>query len=269
MNTFSHYIKQVRASGKQYFTVDEAIQSLALSRKAVLLAAARLKKHGDLISPAQGLYVIVPPEHQRMGCISAEELLPILMTHLKLPYYVGLLTAALYHGATHQKPSTFQIVTNKQINRKLEFGRVHIQCIYKKHLDNLPTQNRTVNSGYLPIASPELTVLDLFLYPDKSGGLNHIASVLSELVEAINPDKLILLAQRTPEKMWLQRLGYILERIAVDDEEKKDKLVALLHNHISHQNPVFMPLAAELPIKGASRCPKWKIIENTTIESDL
>jgi predicted transcriptional regulator of viral defense system len=269
MSTFSHYVKQVRASGRQYFTVDDAVQDLSLSRRAVLLAVARLKRHGDLISPAKGLYVIVPPEYQRMGCIPAEELIPILMAYLKLPYYVSLLSAALYHGATHQKPRYFQIVTNKQMHRKLEFGQMHIQCLYKKNMDNLPIQNRTVNSGYLQIASPELTTLDLFLYSDKSGGINHIATVLSELIEVIDPNKLIALAERTHEKVWGQRLGYILEHIEADDEKKKDKLLSLLHNHVSHRNPVFMPLAPELPILGMPRCQKWQIIENTTVESDL
>lgn len=264
-----NYVKQIRASGRQYFTITGAVQDLGLSKNAVLLAIARLKKHGDIISPANGLYIIVPPEYQRIGCIPAEELLPILMPYLKMPYYVGLLTAALYHGATHQKPGVFQIVTNKRLRRNLEFGRVHIQCLYKKHMDNLTTQNRTVNSGYLPVASPELTVLDLFLYPDKSGGLNHIATVLSELIEAIDLGKLMTLIKHTREKVWVQRLGYILEHIAATDEKKKDKLILRLHNHVSHQNPVFMPLAPELPILGASRYHKWKIIENTTVESDL
>lgn len=109
MTTFSHYVKQVRSSGKQYFAIVDVLCDLALSRKGLLSAIGRLKKQGDLISPAKGLYIIIPPEQQRIGCIPAEELLPILMSYLKIPYYVSLLTAALYHGATHQKPGMFQI----------------------------------------------------------------------------------------------------------------------------------------------------------------
>lgn len=45
------------------------------------------------MSPASGLYVIVPPEHQAYGCIPAEELIPILMEHLQADYYVALLSA--------------------------------------------------------------------------------------------------------------------------------------------------------------------------------
>jgi hypothetical protein len=53
---------------------------------------------------------------------------------------------------------------------------------------------------------PELVALDL------SGGLNHIATVLSALIEAINKHKIIQLADFIGEKVSLQRLGYILDQ---------------------------------------------------------
>jgi hypothetical protein len=45
---------------------------------------------GDLVSPAKAFYVIVPPEYQAYGCIPAEKLIPILMDHLNIDYYVAL-----------------------------------------------------------------------------------------------------------------------------------------------------------------------------------
>lgn len=44
----------------------------------------KLKKKGDIISPAKHLYVIVPPEQQSIGCIPAAELVPLLMKHWSL-----------------------------------------------------------------------------------------------------------------------------------------------------------------------------------------
>jgi len=268
MSIFPRFIKKVRASGKQYFTIDEAQQEMLLSRNAVRIGLARLKKQGDLISPAKGLYVIVPPEQQHMGCIPAPELIPILMSYWDRPYYVGLLTAALYHGATHQKPGAFQIIVNRQMKRYLQFGRISIECIYKKQMNHLPVQNRIVGSGYLFIASPELTVFDLFFYLTRSGGLNHVATVLSELIEVIDREKLVALAKIVSEKMWLQRFGYVLEHIVTDHEEKKIKIIRTLNAYMSDQTFSFVPLAPELPVIGASRCYRWKIIENTTVESD-
>ena len=87
--------------------------------------------------------------------------------------------------ATHQKPAKFQVVSDKRIKRDLIFGSVEIKFIYKKSLLNLPTRNITVDTGYLEVATPELALLDLLSYPDHAGGLNHIATVLSELADSL------------------------------------------------------------------------------------
>ena len=61
-------------------------------------------------------------------------------------------------------------------------------------------------TGYLKVATPELVALDLFKYPDHAGGLNHIATVFSELIETLNPIKLIDLAKNTNSEYQLQRI---------------------------------------------------------------
>lgn len=55
------------------------------------------------------------------------------------------------------------------------------------------------------ISTPEATAMDLMHYPSQSGGLNHIATVLSELQESINPEKLLLLAENQNSLPWKQR----------------------------------------------------------------
>ncbi len=266
---FLDYVKHIRAAGKRYFTLGQAMEDLKASRASVLSAIYRMKKQGEIITPAKRLYVIVPPEHQSQGCIPAEELIPILMKYLDVDYYAGLLTAAMYHGATHQKPSSFQIVTNKKIKRKLKFGNVHITCLEKKIFHNLPIKNVVVSTGYLKISSPELTIMDLLNHPRKSGGLNHIATVLSELVESLEPDKLIGLAEHSTGKVWLQRLGYILEKIDPTGNDHTQQIIDKLVDYLAPQKLCFMPLAPEVTATGYPRSKKWMIIENATVESDL
>ena len=53
--------------------------------------------------------------------------------------------------------------------------------------------------------------MDLILYPHQSGGLNHIATVLTELVEKMDVEKLYELAEKNQEITWKQRLGYLLD----------------------------------------------------------
>jgi len=66
----------------------------------------------------------------------------------------------------------------------------------KKSLTGIPKENITVNTGYLKVSSPEVTAMDLLRYTSKSGGLNHIVTVLSELIESIDPDKLLVLVMK-------------------------------------------------------------------------
>ncbi len=265
----SGYIKKIRQKGQRSFTLKQAMLDLSLSANAVSAAIHRLRSHGDLISPAKGLYVIVPPEHQPQGSIPAEDLLPILMEYLKADYYVSLLSGAQYFGASHQKPGRFQVISNKRIKHPLEFGQIKIELLYKKSLNKLPTKDITVSTGYLKVGTPELIALDLLKYPVKSGGLNHIATVLSELIEAIDENKLISLANIVGEKACLQRLGYILEQIDFMDEEKAKCIIDKLEKYLVDKIKIFVPLAPELPNIGCPRVKKWMIIANTDIESDL
>jgi hypothetical protein len=72
--------------------------------------AERQQKHGHLISPRRGFYVIVPPQFMSWGAPPPSWYIDALMYHEGRPYYVGLLKAAELHGATHQAMMEFQVV---------------------------------------------------------------------------------------------------------------------------------------------------------------
>ncbi|CAN5361728.1 type IV toxin-antitoxin system AbiEi family antitoxin [soil metagenome] len=268
MKHFADYIKSIRASGHYAFTTEKALADLGITPNALRCGMYKLSKKHDIVSPAKNLYVIVPPEYQSLGCLPADELIPILLKHWNLPYYVGLLSAAYYYGASHQKPQTFQVITNKQI-KPLICGNVRVDFIYKKNFASLPIQQHTVKTGYLAVSTPEVTAIDLLLYSRQAGGLNHVATVLSELIESIVPENLEILLNLSSEKAWIQRLGYILEHIESMEPEKQNVTVAIIRNYIEQQSLHPVALASELPTKGSSKDQRWMILENTTIESDI
>lgn len=263
------YIKQLRRSGHRDFTIEDVLEEFKVTRNYARVALHRLIRSDDLVSPAKGFYVIVPPEYQPYGCLPAEQLMPLLMKHLEAEYYVALLSAGLFHGATHQKPARFQVISNRKFKKNLVFGDVEIEFLYKKSLANLPIQDFVVDTGYLKLASPELTAIDILLYPISSGGLNHIATVFSELTEAIDPHKLIELAEKIDTRYQLQRIGYIIEQVDVMDEDKKAEILDILATYLKGKMKHYIPLASERGKTGYPRCKKWKIIENTDVESDL
>ncbi|MDI6616068.1 MAG: type IV toxin-antitoxin system AbiEi family antitoxin [Syntrophaceae bacterium] len=88
------------------------------------------------------------------------------------------------------------------------------------------------------------------------------ATVLSELAEKIKPNALVSLADlyAVPD---VQRLGYLLERIAEDG--LADPLVAWLKSRRFRPVPLVSGKA-----KGAeSAHPKWRVIPNELLETDL
>lgn len=266
---FSEYLEKLRSGGRRYFTSQEIIQALNISAGAARAGLYRLKRAGKLISPLSGLYVIVPPEYKSYGSIPAEELIPIMMKHLDAEYYVALLSAAGYYGASHQKPMVFQVITNRRIKHTLKFGRIYIKLIHKKSLNNLPIKDFVVSTGYLKVGRPELIAIDLLKFQKHAGGMNNIATVLSELIESIDAHKLIELAENLGECCQLQRLGYIIEKIDVMDDDIKRNIIEVLAEYVSSHLKSYTTLASSISRIGHPRCRKWKIIENTDFESDL
>jgi len=100
------------------------------------------------------------------------------MAYLRRPYYVGLLSAAALHGAAHQSPQEFQVVTDRPL-RPIEVGRTRIRFVKKAHLAKTPTVGVKAPTGEIRVSSPEATALDLVRYPEHAGYLSNVATILS------------------------------------------------------------------------------------------
>lgn len=263
----AQYIDSLRQSGKVSFTASEACEALGISKAALRMAVSRLKKNRAIVSPYKDLYVPVPPEYRSIGCLPAEQLLPLLMQYLDEPYYMCLLSAAAMHGAAHQRPQIAQVMVGKQY-RAIRCGSVVLHFIFKKKLALVPQQSVVVPTGYLQVSTPEVTMMDLLLYPKQSGGFNHIATVVTELIDVVAPEQLAKLVNASNEIAWVQKLGYILEQLDPLDTVKKDQCLAILREYIQQKNPPFLRLISGA-VKGCIWNKDWKLIVNTKIESDI
>ncbi len=266
---FSEYIYELQKSNQFYFSIKEALIITGLSKRNLLIRISYFKKKGYIFSPFRGFYIIVPITEQGRGNFSPQDIVLMSMEHLAVPYYVGLLTAAAYHGATHQATFVFQVVVSKQIKKKIIIGDTKIQFIYKKNISDVETKIKTIPTGHLPVSTPEETAKDVMIYHRQCGGLNHQATVLSELIEAIDVEKLISLAISSDKLFWVQRMGYILENIDTFYEKERDKIINALDKFLATRRLRYVSLAPEIDTKNKPRNNKWKVIENTTVESDI
>lgn len=253
------YLGDLAAGGRYHFASGEVQSALGVSADAAKLALNRLAKQKLIASPARGFYVIVPPEYHSLGCLPADQFIPSLMKHLNLPYYAGLLSAAQYHGAAHQRPQEFQVFLAKN-RRPIQCGMVRVAFMARKRLADVPVQTFNTARGTLLVSSPEATALDLVGYADHAGGLGQVATVLSELAERIDPEKLVAVA-RTAPMPWAQRLGYLLEHLGF--AVKTPSLKAYVREY-AKQSALLLPKAAEK----RSRRKGWKLYVNADVKAE-
>lgn len=271
------FITDLIAKGYCCFTYAQVKEALGVSDVAARAALRRLKQKGELAHPLSGFYVIVPPEYRVLGCRPAEHFIHDLMEFINAPYYVGLLSAAQYHGAAHHRPQQFQVIT-AQKRRPITCGRIKIAFITKKNAEQTSTQNFNTSQGAIVVSTPEATAIDMVTYPNRCGGIDNVLTVLTDLVKKMDADKLQTLSSATDEVTWIQRLGYLLDLIKVN--HLSDILHKSLENHRVRarlliappkKTPALEKLAAKLGKNKSSslyetKNDKWKLIINKKLE---
>lgn len=255
------YVSSLASRGRYHFSSRDAQAALGVSADAAKLALNRLAKQEIIASPARGFYIIVPPEYRSLGCLPADQFIPELMKRLGLHYYAGLLSAAQYHGAAHYRPQEFQVFLAKS-RRPIKCGSVRVAFMMRKRIMEVPVQSLNTPRGTIMISTPEATALDLIGYQDYAGGLNQVATVLAELVEQIDPEKLAVAAATAPVP-WAQRLGYLLENVG--GGEKTGSLRAYVRKHV-RRSASLLPGGSN---ERGRRDSDWKLYINTEIEVEL
>ena len=254
-------LKDLPARGEYGFTTAVAKKLLGSSDVAVHSAVQRLRKKGDIAMPYRGFYVIVPPEYRILGCLPAEHFIPLLMDHIGETYYAGLLSAAQHHGAAHQRPQVFQVVTAKN-KAPLSCGKVRVDFIARKNVNEMPANTINTARGTLRFSSPEATAFDLVGYPRHAGGLDNVATILAELAEKIDPVELARIAELSPLP-WAQRLGYLLDLVGISEKTEP------LAEYVAAKHRVTPPLVPAQQVDGAERNRRWQLLVNARIEPDL
>lgn len=253
------FLDALQGSGRYTFTRAEAARALGLSDVALKNALWRLARTGRAASPRRGFYVIVPPEYRVAGSLPAAWFIRDLMDYLRRPYYVGLLTAASLHGAAHQAPQEFQIVTDHPLG-VIEIGRVRIRFVKKVHLSRTPTIGVKTPTGEMRISTPEATALDLVRYPEHCGGLSNVATVFQELAERLDGGELMRVVEADGEVAYAQRLGYLPDRVG------RQEVARALAEWVQARAPRVTPLSSGAPMTGAQRDARWRVAVNEEVD---
>ena len=261
-SSLSKFVDSLQAEGRYSFCKEEVLAKMQSSTEAFKKAVARLVAKRRVAMPKRGFYVIVPIEYRSAGAPPPSWFIDDLMHRLGRQYYVGLLSAAALYGAAHQQPQEFQVVTDRP-ERPIIVGRGRIRFVVKRNIKRTLTTEVKTETGTMRVSTPEMTSLDLVRYVSVAAGLGNVATVLAELAERINPQRLVEAALIDGELAHAQRLGYLFCRVGAKKQirELADWLMTM------HPRPV--PLRAGRLVHGRPTDPWWRVIVNEEIEADL
>jgi len=260
----SQWVNNHLAIGQYCFALDYLRKNLETKTDiSIRRAIDYLAKQNKIASIYKGFYIIIPPSYKNMGVLPPIMFIDDLMTYLKRPYYVSLLSAASILGAAHQQPQVNYVCTNLPSMRSTKRNGIVIEYISKK---NFPTEyiiQKKSDSGYFNVSNPVLTCLDLINYHKKIGGLNRASTVINELVEEISEFQTDVF--KIASNADLQRLGYLLE-YELEKTDLANQLFELLAKKVTKIKSY--PLLSNKSLVNKSKKNRWKINVNTKIEID-
>lgn len=259
--SLAEYVDDLQVRGRYAFTTVEAQRTTELRRDALKKSLSRLERQKRIVVVRRGFCVIVPLEYQASGIIPPGWFIGDLMKFLGQPYYVALLSAAEIHGAAHQRPQTYQVITSRPTRDVVAAG-LRIRFFKKEKLTATPTIPTRTFTGDIPVSNPAATAFDLVAYARRVGRLNRVMTVLQELGESIEADSLVT-AAKTVESACVQRTGWLLDKAGF--EPVTGKLNQWFMSHATK----MVALDPSRQAKGCVREPKWRVIVNAGVEGEL
>ena len=249
--------------GCHFVSTTEAAEILGVDVPSVRASLMRAREAGKIVSVTRGGWVPVPAEHRSAGAPPPSHFVHQLMEHLGHPYYVGFLSAAAIHGASHQAPMVFQVVTPARLREK-RIGRGRLQFIHRTAAAERPRLQHNVPTGRIWVATPEVTVFDLTESPYVGAGLSNVATIIGDFLidSTLDPVELATVGAVYPTAV-VQRVGHIVDFMAAEVDVEFD--TAPLGELVAHSR--YRPLS---PSGDAGhRDPRWHVVANTRIEHDL
>jgi len=267
MASLDEYLDRQLARGRAYFSRADALKALALAPESLAAAISRLVKKHRLANPRHGFYLILRPEDRAAGAPDPARWIDPLMKHQGLDYRVSLLTAAAFHGSSHQAAMVFQAIVPRQL-RSFEIGRHRLQFVFQAPRAfaqaNRPewlAQMKT-DAGFARVAGVELTLLDCARYFHRAGGINGVAQIAKDLGAKAGARRLAALALAY-ENSSVRRLGYLLE---LAGHARQAKALEPFASDAKSVKPLD-PAVASAPAP-REKSAKWKLLINQPVEID-
>ncbi|WP_211460856.1 type IV toxin-antitoxin system AbiEi family antitoxin domain-containing protein [Collimonas silvisoli] len=219
-----------------------------VSPEGLRKALHRQQQRGRLVRLSRGSdhWLIVPLHYAQVGAPPLEMWLDFYCRKtLRLPYYVGLLSAAENYGASPYAVMVTQVMVEKP-RRPIVVGRHEVVFHTRTRLEEMPVRWQETPTGRFRVSTPELTVLDLIQRETMLGGIARVREVLAGLWPRCAPEGFTEALDAVNSLPVAQRLGALL----VLDQQAG--LVKPVSSWLRGKTLRLVPLEGELPRDGTS-----------------
>lgn len=253
--------------GRHFVTSQDAARLLGVEPHGVWASLNRARQARKMISVTKSAWVPVPPEYREAGAPPPMHYIDPLMAHLNHPYYVGFLSAAAIHGASHHPSMILQVVTPARL-RDRQIGGSRISFIQRAAAAERATQQSNTPTGRVAVSTSPTTVLDLADSPNRGGGVSNVATVIGDLLisRLLDIESLPAVAAEFPTAA-VQRTGYLLQFMA-SETGVESSVSGVLEELSQMVGSEWAPLVPGLRHNGG-RDDRWRVVLNAAVEHDL
>lgn len=258
------YIKYLLSIENYSFSLDEIANATTSSHNSLKFELHRLSEKGDIVNLRKGFYLIITPRYSSAKKLPIQLYCEKLFNHLNRKYYVGLFSAAKFHGASHQQIQRDYVMIEKPKFIDISKNTIDIRFFTTTNWSEKNIQQKRSDAGIFNISSPALTIVDLIHHQTKLGGINRMLSTIEELTEELTKNDLKELLNWYPNKSSLQRFGFLLEELDIKQEFQE-----MIYFELKAKNFFPVLLSPKSKEKPGAVDNRWKVDVNVKLESDL
>ena len=262
--TVKDYIKLLLSQEEYSFSLEEILINTEKNEVSIRNELSRLSAKREIINLRKGFYLIITPRYSTAQKLPVQLFCDKLFKYLNRKYYLGLFTAAKFHGASHQQIQSDYIVTERPKMKDIVKNSIVVQFFTTSNWPKKNILQKQSDAGLFNISSPALTAVDLIHHQSKLGGINRIIANIEELAEEISDKDLFELISWYPNTSTIQRLGFIFEELGVNETHLN---IIETYIHAARVFPVL--LSPSTNQKAGSAANRWKVDVNIKLESDL
>jgi predicted transcriptional regulator of viral defense system len=268
--TIAEWVYELPRRGHYTFTQEEAFEAFPnMSKESVRVGLYRQVAKGQIQSVWHGFFVIMLHEYGLSGTIPPTEYVDQLMAYLERNYYVALLSAASFHGSSHQAPQVFMVITDGNALRSGLRSGSRLKFFTRKVIPKKYLNAAQGRSSYIMISNKELTALDLVFRMKDVGGLSRAAEVIDGLVEeGLDFSKVETDFYTLSPCACYQRLGYILDEVLGYHTVADEVYHGALDAGLSFSRVALRSVSDKSKLTRKYMQTRWKIIVNAEVDLD-